>query len=105
MLLTVHYLIVRKNVNTWKHLNRLTITDLQLSELNRNSGVSEDTELNVLLETHDDLHAAITTIFKNFNLSVGSVHKILEVNKYDTYKNKLLNEFLEDDFERRVKFC
>lgn len=51
------------------------------------------------------LYAAITTIFKNFNLSVGSVHKILEVNNYDTYKNKLLNEFLEDDFERRVKFC
>lgn len=67
--------------------------------------VSEETVLNVLLETQDNPHAAITTISNNFNLSVGSVHKILKVNKYHPYKIKLVHELLEDDFDRRVQFC
>lgn len=67
--------------------------------------VSEETVLNVLLETQDNPHTSITTISNNFNLSVGSVHKILKVNKYHPYKIKLVHELLEDDFDRRVQFC
>lgn len=44
--------------------------------------------INVLLETQINPHVNVTTISKNWTLSVGSVQEMLQVNKYHPFHSK-----------------
>ena len=48
----------------------------------RPAKVSEDSKLDVLLETHNNPHLVVRTISRNCNLSSGSVSQILREAKY-----------------------
>lgn len=67
----------------------------------RPPNTAQDTMLNVLLETLKNPHVAVSTISKNSNWSVESVHKILQINKYNLFKVQLVHELLEDI----MQFC
>lgn len=67
--------------------------------------VSDDNQLNVLLEIEENPHCSITTLSTNNEICRGAVHKILKKAKLHPYKIKLIHELNEDDFDRRMEFC
>lgn len=67
--------------------------------------VSEDTQLNILLETQENAHTTSRTIAANNEISQTSVLKYLKQYKWHPYKINLVQALNEDDPDRRIQFC
>lgn len=67
--------------------------------------LTEDMQLNILLEFEDNPHSTSRNIALEHNLSHTSVLKLLKMQKFHPYKVKLIHELSETDFDLRQEFC
>lgn len=49
--------------------------------------------------------SSIRQVSATTGMSMGSVHKILKLNKFHPYKIQPYQKLLEEDFDRRIQFC
>lgn len=66
---------------------------------------SEDKKLDVLLTFQENPHTSSRQVGLDNNMDHTTVLKILKKEKWHPYKVHLVQELLEDDFDRRVEFC
>ena len=69
------------------------------------STITEDVQLDILLEVEENPHSTSRSISLNHHLCHRSVLKHLKLQKFHPYKVKLVHELTEDDFDRRQEFC
>lgn len=69
------------------------------------SATSEDKALDVLLTIQETPKVSTREVAENFGISHTSVHRILKKEKLRPYKQQLIHELNEDDFDRRMEFC
>lgn len=69
------------------------------------SATNEDKVLNVMLSVQETPKVSTREIAENLEMSYKSVHRILRKEKLLPYKQQLIHELNEDDFDRRVEFC
>ena len=67
--------------------------------------ISDETKLNVLLETEENPHTSTKQIALNTNIDHSFVVKLFKKEKYHPYKVQLIHELNEDDPDRRLQFC
>lgn len=67
--------------------------------------VSEEKQLDVLLNVRDQPHVTSRELASELNISKTAVLKTLHVSKYHPYKMQVLQELYEDDYDRRMEFC
>lgn len=67
--------------------------------------LEEATQVEVLGTFAMDPHSSVRRVAAATRLSVGSVHRVLKMNKFYPYKLKPVQELSEDDFDRRIEFC
>jgi len=65
---------------------------------------NENKALDVLQSFVEDPHISINRVAQH-KIGTASIHKIFKKNKWHPYKFYLVQEFSEDDFDRRVQFC
>lgn len=66
---------------------------------------SSDKALDILLSIEENPHLATRTVALDHGTSHMSVQRILNRKKFHPFKVTLVQEFLEDDFDRRLEFC
>lgn len=69
------------------------------------TATNEDKSLEVLQSFVEDPHTSINRVSQENEISFGSVHKILKLNKWHPFKMSLVHELSEDDYDRRMEFC
>lgn len=67
--------------------------------------VSEDVQLDVLLDLQENPHKATQEVAANYEISKSSVWRTLKKYKWHPYKAVLVHELNEDDPDRRIEFC
>lgn len=67
--------------------------------------LTEDVQLDILLEIEDNPHSTSRNIALDYNLSHTSVLKLLKMEKFHPYKVTLVHELSETDFDLRQEFC
>lgn len=50
-------------------------------------------------------NTSIRKVAQKTNISIGSVHRALKINKFFPYKIQIFHQLSEDDFDRRIQFC
>lgn len=69
------------------------------------SKVSEEVQLNVLLNFQENPHTNSRAVAADHDICHTSVLKYLKIHKWHPYKVRLVHELNEDDPDRRVEFC
>ena len=64
--------------------------------------VGEMAQLEILGHFSNDPTLSIRKVSKLTNISVGSVHKVLKLNKFFPYKLQFHQQLAEDDYDRRI---
>lgn len=67
--------------------------------------LTEAAQIEILGNFAMDPQTSIPKVSRLTNISVGSVHKTLRLNKFFPYKIQLLQQLAEDDYDRRIEFC
>lgn len=67
--------------------------------------VAENTKLDVLLAFQEDPHTSSRQVALDNNIHHATVLATLKKEKWHPYKVVLVQELLEDDFDRRIQFC
>lgn len=67
--------------------------------------ISEDTQLNLLLDLQENPHSSTRVLAANYHISKTSVVKYLKKHRWHPYKLVLVQELNEDDPDRRIQFC
>lgn len=67
--------------------------------------LDEATQIEVLGNFSMDRNTSIPKVAKLTHISVGSVHKVLKLNKFFPYKLQIHQQLSEDDYDRRIQFC
>lgn len=68
-------------------------------------GISEDRQLDLLLDLQENPHTVSTALANNHEMSKTSALKYLKKHKWHPYKVVLVHELNEDDPDRRIQFC
>lgn len=69
------------------------------------AATNDNKSLEVLQTVVENVHSSVRRVAQETNISKSSVHKILKTYKYHPYKLRLVQELLEDDFQKRIEFC
>ena len=69
------------------------------------SKVSEEVQLNVLLNFQENPHTNSRAVAADHDICHTSVLKYLKIHKWHPYKVRQVHELNEDDPDRRVEFC
>lgn len=69
------------------------------------TATDDDTSLNVLLSIQENPHLSSREVGRVHAISHRSVLKQLHKEKFHPYKMQLVQELVQDDFEKRVEFC
>ena len=67
--------------------------------------LNELTQIEILHKFQDSPTTSLRNVSNDTGVSLGSVHKVMKLNKFHPYKIKILHELYEDDFDRRIEFC
>jgi hypothetical protein len=67
--------------------------------------INDLTQIEVLGHVAAAPQSSVRELSTLTNISVGSVHKVLRLNKFHPYKMQPIHELTEDDFDRRIEFC
>lgn len=71
----------------------------------RQRRIDEDTRISILAAVEVDKRRCVRQLATEFNLSVGSVHKVLKQGGYKSYRFQNHQELLPQDPESRSNFC
>lgn len=66
---------------------------------------NEDRDRTVLQAVRENPSAGVRRIGEQSNIPKSTVHKILKENKYHPYKPIIVQGLIDNDFERRMRFC
>ncbi|EFN82448.1 hypothetical protein EAI_03403, partial [Harpegnathos saltator] len=69
------------------------------------SATNDDMILDVLLSFQENPHTSVPRTAQTHDISQGSILNILKKHKYHPYKIVIIQELMEDDFDRRIQFC
>lgn len=69
------------------------------------TATNNEKSLEILLDIQENPKTSTFQLAQNHNISRSSVQTILHKQKYHPYKIQLVQELLEDDFDRRLEFC
>lgn len=67
--------------------------------------VSDNKALDILLTVEDNPHISSRAVAADNSVCQSTVLKYLKRNKWHPYKVQLVQELLDDDFDRRLEFC
>lgn len=67
--------------------------------------LTEAAQIEILGQFAVEPTTSISKVAKLVNISVGSIHKVLKLNKFFPYKMSILQQLSEDDYDRRIEFC
>lgn len=67
--------------------------------------MNEATQIEVIGYFGMNPNTSLRTISVATGISLGTVHKITNINKFHPYKMKVCQELSEDDFDRRIELC
>lgn len=74
----------------------------------RNRGkyvLTDDKKISVLCSVEEDNSVSVSKLAEDFDLSVGTVYKVLKAEGYKSYKYQNHQELMPEDPERRSFFC
>lgn len=80
-----------------------TVRDLPRT--GRARALNEDKKLDIALEIVENPHISTVSLARNQDTSRTTVRRFLKNEKYHPYKVCLVQELLEDDYDRRLEFC
>lgn len=80
-----------------------TVKDLPRS--GRPHVLDEDQKLDIAVSLQEDPHLSTVSLTQNNPASRRTIGRFLKTEKYHPYKVCLVQELLEDDYDRRVQFC
>lgn len=67
--------------------------------------IPDDKKLDVLLAFHDNPHTSSRQVALHNDIDHSTVLRTLKKEKWHPYKVSLVQELMEDDFDRRIEFC
>lgn len=67
--------------------------------------LTEAAQIEILGHFAVEPNTSTSKVAKLVNISVGSIHKVLKLNKFFPYKISILQQLSEDDYDRRIEFC
>ena len=80
-----------------------TVKDLSRS--GRPHVLDEDQKLDIAVSLQEDPHLSTVSLAQNNPASRRTIGRFLKTEKYHPYKVYLVQELLEDDYDRRLQFC
>ncbi|KAJ8912058.1 hypothetical protein NQ315_016747 [Exocentrus adspersus] len=69
------------------------------------SATNEEKSVEVMQSFIENKYISIPKAAQEHEISTFSVHRILKLCKFRSYKVHLIQQLTEDDFDRRVEFC
>lgn len=98
--------------NPGKKLLKIYCSDLlkrEMSHIKKNertkTALTQENEMTVVLKVTEDPHISTREISEQSDISRTVVQRILKKNKFHPYHIQLMQELLDEDFEKRVTFC
>ncbi|CAH0391520.1 unnamed protein product [Bemisia tabaci] len=86
-----------------KFLNIFTVKDAPRS--GRPKVRTDDKQIDLLADVVQNPRQSVKKLAGSHEISVGTAHKILKLNKFHPFRTKLVHEINEDDPDRRLQFC
>ena len=80
-----------------------TVRDLPRS--GRPPALTEDKKIDLMLSLTENPHSSVVTLALDDEASCSTVHRFFKSEKLHPYKPILVQELLEDDYDRRLEFC
>uniref|UniRef100_V5I868 Transposable element Tc1 transposase n=1 Tax=Anoplophora glabripennis TaxID=217634 RepID=V5I868_ANOGL len=76
-----------------------------LPKTGRARALNEEKKLDIALELVENPHTSTVSLARNHDASRTAIRMFLKQEKYHPYKVCLVQELLEDDYDRRLQFC
>ena len=67
--------------------------------------LDEGSQVEIIGHFAMDPNTSVRKVARKTNISTGSVHKALKLNKFFPYKIQMFQQLCEDDCDRRIQFC
>ncbi|KAJ8921599.1 hypothetical protein NQ315_010505 [Exocentrus adspersus] len=76
-----------------------------LPRTGRARALNEERKLDITLELLENPHTSTVSLARNHDVPRTTIRRFLKQEKYHPYKVYLVQELLEDDYNRRLQFC
>ncbi|KAJ8911713.1 hypothetical protein NQ315_013175 [Exocentrus adspersus] len=80
-------------------------TKSRKGQTGRARALIEEKKLDVALELLENSHTSTVSLARNHDAPRTTIRRFLKQEKYHPYKVYLVQELLEDDYDRRLQFC